>query len=330
MTSFAKDLASGWHPDSLDDEGADVSERQPQTVGNYMSHLGSIFAISKAMWGYELSEEHFKDAMKVMKRLGIIGRSFKRNRRPTIKELEVLLSFFYDRCKRSTEAAPMHKIILFAIFSTRRQEEITKILWDDLDRDNLEVLVRDMKHPGEKVGNDVRCSLTPEALLIIDSMPKIAPQIFPFHPGTISGNFTDVCKLLGIEDLHFHDLRHDGISRLFEIGLDIPRVAMVSAHRSWNSLKRYTHIRQSGDKYADFHWMTTIKDEAALVGQSELRARKNLGRGVRYVQRDASPAETIGGERERISGIASRKSTFFSGRNESLPERLISDSVIRE
>jgi len=40
-----------------------------------------------------------------------------------------------------------------------------------------------------------------------------------------------------------HDLRHEGISRLFERGLNIPEVALISGHLSWNTLKRYTHIK---------------------------------------------------------------------------------------
>lgn len=39
------------------------------------------------------------------------------------------------------------------------------------------------------------------------------------------------------------DIRHEGISRLFEAGLDIPRVSMISGHKSWTTLKRYTHLR---------------------------------------------------------------------------------------
>jgi integrase len=158
----------------------------------------------------------------------------------------------------------MDKVILFAIFSTRRQEEITSIRWDDFEDDHKRVLVRDMKHPGEKVGNNTWCTLTPEAIALIKAMPKTDERIFPYNSGTISKNFTDACKLLGIEDLHFHDLRHDGISRLFEIGWDIPRASTVSAHRSWNSLKRYTHIRQTGDKYAGWKWLpvAAVSDEA--------------------------------------------------------------------
>lgn len=76
-----------------------------------------------------------------------------------------------------------------------------------------------------------------------------AAEIFPYSTDAITAAFTRACKLLGIHDLHFHDLRHEGISRLFEMGWNIPHVAAVSGHRSWNSMKRYTHIRQSGDKW---------------------------------------------------------------------------------
>ena len=112
-----------------------------------------------------------------------------------------------------------------------------------------------MKDPQNKEQNNVLCELTPEALQIINSMPRLESAIFPFSADAISSAFTKACKILGIEDLHFHDLRHEGISRLFEMGLTIPQVAAISGHRSWSSLKRYTHIRKSGDKYADWHWL---------------------------------------------------------------------------
>lgn len=106
-----------------------------------------------------------------------------------------------------------------------------------------------MKNPGQKQGNDIWCDLPPEARAVIDLMPRNSERIFPFTAGAISANFTRACKLLGIDGLRFHDLRHEGISRLFEMGWTIPQVASVSGHRSWQSLKRYTHIRQSGDRW---------------------------------------------------------------------------------
>jgi hypothetical protein len=55
----------------------------------------------------------------------------------------------------------------------------------------------------------------------------------PLSTDAISAAFTWACKMLDIEDLHFHDLRHDGVSRLFEMGKTIPQAASVSGHRSW-------------------------------------------------------------------------------------------------
>jgi site-specific recombinase XerD len=50
-------------------------------------------------------------------------------------------------------------------------------------------------------------------------------------------------KKLNIIDLRFNDMRHEGISRLFEKGWQIPEVAMISGHKDWRMLKRYTNLR---------------------------------------------------------------------------------------
>ena len=44
-----------------------------------------------------------------------------------------------------------------------------------------------------------------------------------------------------IENLHFHDLRHEAISRFFELGLTVPEVASISGHRDMKMLMRYAH-----------------------------------------------------------------------------------------
>lgn len=224
----------------------------PSTAQNYLSHLGAVFAIARPMWGYPLNQQAIKDAFVVCGKMGITGKSLSRDRRPTLEELDRLMVHF-GRVKANRPAtAPMQKIIVFALFSTRRQEEITRITWTDYDK--TRVMVRDMKHPGDKAGNDTWCELPPEASAIIETMPKIERRIFPYSPDAISAAFTRACKALEIEDLHFHDLRHEGISRLFEMGRTIPQAASVSGHRSWQSLKRYSHMRQTGDKYERWKW----------------------------------------------------------------------------
>jgi integrase len=249
ISGFARDMQSGWSPNTEERKA-----RKPQTVGNYMSHLGAVFAVARPMWGYNLDYQAFKDAATVTGRMGLTSKSQSRDRRPTLAELDKLMEFFTERKTRAPLAMPMDKVILFALFSTRRQEEITLIRWEDYEAQNKRVLVRDMKNPGQKIGNDVWCDLPAEAIAIIDSMPKSSDRIFPYSTDATSANFTRACKVLGIDDLHFHDLRHEGVSRLFEMGMDIPHVATVSGHRSWASLKRYSHIRQKGDKYKDWKW----------------------------------------------------------------------------
>ena len=46
-----------------------------------------------------------------------------------------------------------------------------------------------------------------------------------------------------IVDFHFHDLRHEAISRFFERGLTVPEVALISGHRDVRMLFRYTHLK---------------------------------------------------------------------------------------
>ena len=225
---------------------------EPQTCGNYFSSLSNVFTVARPAWRYPLSRQEFDDALVVIRKLGLIRKAAERTRRPTLEELDRLMEHFGRVRDHRPSSIPMQKIVAFALFSTRRQEEITLLRWDDLDEDRI--LVRDMKHPGDKKGNNVYCELPPEAIAIIKSMPRAKPEIFPYSTDAISASFTRGCKILGIEDLRFHDLRHEGISRLFEMGCTIPQVATVSGHRSWASLKRYTHIRQRTDKYENWNW----------------------------------------------------------------------------
>lgn len=257
-----------------------VSKVKPQTVANYLSHLAAVFAVAKPAWAYPLDQTAMNDAFVVAKRLGIASKSRERDRRPTLEELDRIMEYFGERLKRRPSSIPMQKVIGFAIFSTRRLEEITRISWNDLDVDGSRVLVRDMRNPGEKIGNDVWCDLPPEALQIILSMANRHEEIFPFCGDTIGANFSRACQFLDIIDLHLHDLRHDGVSRLFEIGRNIPQVAAVSGHRSWTSLKRYTHLRQTGDKYAGWKWLSAVTNCASsLAGSPEVGSTEDFTAG---------------------------------------------------
>lgn len=245
--------------------GGDV---QPQTAANDMAHLGAVLSVAKPAWGYQVDQHAMADARKVLKKLGYDMKSQERARRPTNDDLRKLLEHFSAGQKVRPTSINMVKVLGFAMFSTRRQDEITRIRWADLDEEEHRILVRDMKNPGQKIGNDVWCHIPYPAWEILQSMPRKCAEIFPYNPDSISASWTRACKFLGIEDLHFHDLRHEGVSRLFEMEWDIPRVASVSGHRDWNSMRRYTHLKRRGDVWLEWEWI-----EKMIKSPVELGAR---------------------------------------------------------
>ncbi|WRQ05460.1 tyrosine recombinase [Ralstonia phage AhaGv] len=232
----------------------------PQTVNSDMSLLGTVFDLARPAWGYQLDPSAIADARKVCRHLGLIERAEERDRRPTRDELDRLMQHFHDAIRRRAFVLPMIKVVPFAIFSCRRQEEIVKIRWDDINEDEQAVLVRDMKHPKKKKGNNVWCHLPDRAWSLLHSMPRIEERIFPYTTDAISAAFLRACDWLDIEDLRFHDLRREGVSHLFELGNDIPHVTRVSAHRNWNVLRRYANLKGTGDIYAGWKWLDIAVD----------------------------------------------------------------------
>lgn len=234
---------------------------QAQTLGNDLAHLGAVFSVARPAWGYDIDPMAMPDARRVLRKMGAVSKSKERTRRPTLVELDKLLTYFSEMRDRRRQQIDMVRVTIFALFSTRRQEEITRIRWDAMDEPGQRVLITDMKNPGQKHGNDVWCLVPDEAWRVLQSMPRVTGEVFPYNAKSVSASFTRACKFLEIDDLHFHDLRHDGLSRLFEMDWDIPKAASVSGHRDWNSMRRYTHLRGNGDPYKEWPWL-----ERAITG----------------------------------------------------------------
>jgi integrase len=233
---------------------------QPQTRGNYLAHLSAVITVARPAWGYPLDKSVVEDARVVADKLGITSRSAERTRRPTLAELDKLMAHYQVAEKKRVDCIPMTQLIVFSIFSTRRQEESCRMVIEDLDQATREIIVRDMKNPGEKIGNDVATLLPPRAFQMVCDRKVAKGRIWPYNAGSVSASFSRACKILGIEDLHYHDLRHEGISHLFELGWTIPQVAQVSGHRSWKSLQRYSHVKFHGDKFAGWRWLPAVPD----------------------------------------------------------------------
>jgi integrase len=155
----------------------------------------------------------------------------------------------------------MIDLSLFAIATAMRLGEIVGLQWEDLDASSRTITIRARKHPTKKATNHQKVPLTlglcvvanhaVDPIKIMERQPSAwrrEGRIFPHAAQSVSTAFQRATKELAILDLHFHDLRHDGASRLFEAGWPIERVALVTGHRDWNMLRRYTQLRAE-----DFH-----------------------------------------------------------------------------
>lgn len=213
----------------------------PATVLNDLIWVGVVLRAAKSVKELPVRPEIVQQARTACRELRLVGKPRKRSRRPTAEELKRLREHFRSRDRRAT--IPMQAIVDFAIASARRESEICRLEWRDNDKATRTGMVRDAKHPTAKDGNHRRFKYTPEAWALVTAQPETSEYIFPYDPKSVGTAFTRACKLLGIQDLRFHDLRHEATSRLFESGYQIHEVAQFTLHDSWNELKRYTNLK---------------------------------------------------------------------------------------
>ena len=219
---------------------------KPQTANNDLIWIESALKTAYPAFGIKVDLAEIEAAKVLCRKEGMIRKSQRRSRRPTPDELIRLDAFFSSRDGRAD--IPMRDIMWFAVYSTRRQAEITRLEWADNDDQHQTGLVRDLKHPRKKEGNHKRFKFTPEAWEIVQRQPKVSAFIFPFNSKSIGSAFTRACHLLEIKDLRWHDLRHEGISRLFESGYSIPEVQLFSLQESWDVMRTYVNLRPEGLK----------------------------------------------------------------------------------
>lgn len=217
----------------------------PATVNNDFVWLRNVLKVAYPAWRIPVTLDELEAAALVCRKYKLISKSRARTRRPTDKELNALSEYFLSRDGRAL--IPMHDIMWFAIHSSRREAEICRLLHSDNIEKERSGLVRDLKHPRKKKGNHRRFKYTLEAWKIVERQPKVEGEdrIFPYNSKSVGHAFTQACKVLEIEDLRFHDLRHEATSRLFESKkkYTIPEVQMFTLHEDWNVLRRYTQLR---------------------------------------------------------------------------------------
>lgn len=188
----------------------------PVTLGIDLGYIKTILCHAAAVHGIVAPTESINLARIALARLGLVGKGDERDRRPTQDELDRLIAAFGANPRQQI---PLGRIIRFAVATAMRQDEICRIEWADVDRGNKMLLIRDRKDPRRKNGNDQRIPLLNvsgyDAWTIIEEQKftgSNAGRIFPYNGRSVGTAFRRQCRELKIEDLHFHDLRHEATS----------------------------------------------------------------------------------------------------------------------
>ncbi len=249
------DFAS-WRDERLEDA-------KPSTVRQYLAIASHVFTIARKEWRIKL-ENPLDDVAKPTV-------SNARSRRLTEDEESYLLFAIDNPTVMDGEESPyinpkiqfnqhVGAIVRFAAESAMRQSEILGLEWRHVDLKNRTVTIVDSKN-GDKF---VTIPISPVAAEILMMKQKgvrnIHGQVFPTTSSALDQawkraisrakrNYVANCSITKkipdqafLEDLRFHDLRHEATSRLFESGLELMEVAAITRHKDLRMLQRYTHL----------------------------------------------------------------------------------------
>lgn len=243
-------------------EASTLDELSPASLLQYMTTLQGILTQLRFDDGIKVDKFEFELALHHLRTKGIIGKSNTRDRRPTIAEVELLFQAFVNRFTSGTRTrkVPMPFLWMFATFSGRREGEIVRLKWDDMDfEDDGRGWVRKIKHPTKKEWNDKKLKFPAPAQRIINMMPRVDERIFPYSAEVISRHTTEAVRYCGIHDLHFHDLRHEALSYLAEQGLTTLQLKEISGHDTTEQLERYVNKVADEDKYANTDFLDRLE-----------------------------------------------------------------------
>lgn len=127
----------------------------------------------------------------------------------------------------------LSRLIVLALETAMRQGEIVSLTWSEIDL-TRSVIEKETTKNGE--GRTI--PLTEKAKTTLGD--RGIGRLFPTFPRKA---WETALKKAGITDLHFHDLRHEAVSRLFERGMNVMEVKSVSGHKTLTMLARYTHLK---------------------------------------------------------------------------------------
>lgn len=147
---------------------------------------------------------------------------------------------------KATRGGYLRQIIILALETAMRQAELVNLKWEyvDIKRRRIQLVMSKDYHI--KNGQNRVIPLSNVACQVLSDLgaeTHTKGRVFSeLTTEAVKRAFIRTTERAAIEDFHFHDLRHEATSRLFEKGLTIAEVKSITGHRTLSSLERYVHV----------------------------------------------------------------------------------------
>jgi integrase len=199
---------------------------KPPSVRRELVILRHVFEVARLEWGHPIQENPFR-------RLKMPQDGQPRERRFTGDDEGQLFGALRER-----SAWYLRPFLILLVETGMRRGELLSIRWSDISFSNGTVQILKTKN-----GHPRRIPLTPIALETLRGLSRSDDLVFPISANAVRLAWERLRSRAGLSDLRLHDLRHEAVSRFFELGLSTPEVALISGHREPRMLSRYTHLQ---------------------------------------------------------------------------------------
>lgn len=202
-----------------------LAEVSGATVNREMNLISAVFSHALKEWKVRMTE----NPVKLVKRP---PKPKHRNRRISAEEFSMLVDYF-NGSRVETASWYAGQMFVFCIETAMRLGEASALLWTDVDLKKRFLTVIDSKNSDSR-----HVPLSTVVIKLLSELPKNDPFVFPVSKDVVGAMFRRGCGALGIEDLHFHDTRHEGVSRLAK-KFNVMELAKIIGHRDLKSLMIY-------------------------------------------------------------------------------------------
>ncbi|WP_081079412.1 site-specific integrase [Burkholderia cepacia] len=213
------------------------------TVNRELTLIGHVINVARKEWGIHIDVNPVSVIRRPKENRGRTRRLSPDEEARLLAELESSSrhnqGYFLQGGSRNDCVRP---IVILAIETAMRRSEILSLSWEDVHLTDCFVRLHDTKN-GE--ARDVPLSKRAVNTLLEwrKRTPNPKDSVFPTSPDALKKAFSRACLRAKIENLHFHDLRHEATSRIAEKLDNILELSAVTGHKTVQMLRRYYHPR---------------------------------------------------------------------------------------